>query len=150
MDDGDSRLSWDGWLAACGVTFVEAPSVLFQNYPMVIQQALVGRGVALGWRGLIDDLVDGDPLDRWARGGDGQRVLSTWPVDRRRGRCPDRPACRSCPLTPYGQADGGTAGPPCRSRRYRSTRPPDGLGRSSRANTTISAPVSVYCKALLP
>ena len=29
---------------------------------MVLQQALAGRGVALGWRTLIDDLVDGDAL----------------------------------------------------------------------------------------
>jgi DNA-binding transcriptional LysR family regulator len=36
--------------------------VLFQNYPMVLQQALAGRGVALGWRPLIDDLVDGGAL----------------------------------------------------------------------------------------
>lgn len=86
MDDGDSPwLSWDGWLASCGVTLRRNPGrVLFQNYPMVIQQALVGRGVALGWRGLIDDLVDGDALTivgPEVETGNGYYI--TWPVDRR-------------------------------------------------------------------
>jgi DNA-binding transcriptional LysR family regulator len=28
------------------------------TYPAVVQQALAGRGVALGWRGVIDQYVD--------------------------------------------------------------------------------------------
>ena len=63
MDDGDAPwMAWADWLAAGGVELIATRRVLFQNYPMVIQQALTGRGVALGWRGLIDELVDGGAL----------------------------------------------------------------------------------------
>ena len=64
MDDGDAPwMAWADWLAAGGVELQRQPGrVLFQNYPMVVQQALIGRGVALGWRGLIDELVDGGAL----------------------------------------------------------------------------------------
>lgn len=64
MDDGGAPwMAWSDWLEGGGVDLQRLPGrVLFQNYPMVVQQALVGRGVALGWRGLIDDLVDGGAL----------------------------------------------------------------------------------------
>ena len=64
MDDGDRPwMTWANWLAAFGITLRRQPGrVLFHNYPMVLQQALSGRGVALGWRTLIDDLVAGDAL----------------------------------------------------------------------------------------
>ena len=64
MDDGDHPwMTWADWLAHFGLTLRREPGrVLFQNYPMVLQQALAGRGVALGWRHLIDDLVAGDAL----------------------------------------------------------------------------------------
>ena len=64
MDDGDRPwMTWHDWLGAFGLAFPPQPGrVLFQNYPMVLQQALAGRGVALGWRPLIDDLVDGGAL----------------------------------------------------------------------------------------
>ena len=64
MDDGDRPwMTWPGWLGEFGLTFPPQPGrVLFQNYPMVLQQTLAGRGVALGWRPLIDDLVDGGAL----------------------------------------------------------------------------------------
>ena len=64
MDDGDRPwMTWDNWLASFGITLRRQPGrVLWHNYPMVLQQALAGRGVALGWRPLIDELVDGDAL----------------------------------------------------------------------------------------
>jgi DNA-binding transcriptional LysR family regulator len=64
MDDGDRPwMTWHDWLGSFGLAFPPQPGrVLFQNYPMVLQQALAGRGVALGWRPLIDDLVDGGAL----------------------------------------------------------------------------------------
>lgn len=64
MDDGDRPwMTWHDWFGSFGLTFPPQPGrVLFQNYPMVLQQALAGRGVALGWRPLIDDLVDGGAL----------------------------------------------------------------------------------------
>ena len=64
MDDGDQPwMNWAGWLAQFGITLRREPRrVLLNNYPMVLQQALAGRGVALGWRPLIDDLLAGDAL----------------------------------------------------------------------------------------
>ena len=64
MDDGEHPwMTWSDWLAHFGITLRRQPGrVLFHNYPMVLQQALAGRGIALGWRYLIDDLLAGDAL----------------------------------------------------------------------------------------
>jgi LysR family transcriptional regulator, glycine cleavage system transcriptional activator len=64
MDDGDHPwMTWADWLSNFGITLRRQPGrVLFHNYPMVLQQALAGRGIALGWRYLIDDLVAGHAL----------------------------------------------------------------------------------------
>ncbi len=56
-------MTWRDWLGSFGLELPRHPGrVLFHNYPMVIQQALAGRGVALGWRPLIDDLLEGGAL----------------------------------------------------------------------------------------
>lgn len=83
MDDGDHPwMTWANWLGEFGITLLRQPGrVLFHNYPMVLQQALAGRGVALGWRTLIDDLVAGDALvvvGPEARSKRGYYV--TWPT----------------------------------------------------------------------
>jgi LysR family transcriptional regulator, glycine cleavage system transcriptional activator len=64
MDDGDQPwLSWDGWFSHFGLSLAKQPGrILFNNYPMVLQQAIAGRGVALGWMMLIDDLLADDVL----------------------------------------------------------------------------------------
>ena len=60
MDDGDRPwMSWAQWFNSHKVQFVrQSGRILFNNYPMVLQQAVAGRGVALGWRYLVDDLID--------------------------------------------------------------------------------------------
>jgi DNA-binding transcriptional LysR family regulator len=48
-------LSWRQWLEACGVTSdrkLSGPH--FNSYAITLQAALDGRGIALGWRRLID------------------------------------------------------------------------------------------------
>lgn len=64
MDDGASPwMTWGEWLDAYGIVLHRQPGrVLYNNYPMVLQQAIAGRGVALGWLGLVDDLVDSGVL----------------------------------------------------------------------------------------
>ncbi len=59
MDDGGRPwMSWSQWLSTFGITLRRSPGrVLFHNYPMVLQRALLGYGVALGWRPLIDEYV---------------------------------------------------------------------------------------------
>jgi DNA-binding transcriptional LysR family regulator len=85
MDDGDRPwMTWSGWLATFGMTLRRSPGrVLFHNYPMVLQRALLGHGVALGWRPLIDDYLDGGALvvvGPEARSSRGYYV--TWPSGR--------------------------------------------------------------------
>ena len=64
MDDGDRPwMTWADWLRHFGIALRRSPGrVLFNNFPMVLQQALAGRGIALGWVPLIDDLIAGDAL----------------------------------------------------------------------------------------
>lgn len=64
MDDGDRPwMTWADWLAEFGISLRRQPGrVLFNSYPMVVQTALAGSGVALGWRPLIDDLLQGGAL----------------------------------------------------------------------------------------
>ncbi|WP_170337171.1 LysR family transcriptional regulator [Ruegeria arenilitoris] len=50
--------TWQGWFDALGVTGERKKNYIsFNNYDMVTQAALSGDGVALGWIGLIDDLL---------------------------------------------------------------------------------------------
>lgn len=59
VDDGASPwMSWAEWLAHFNIPLRRQPGrVMFNSYPAVIQQVLAGRGVGLGWRTLVDDLV---------------------------------------------------------------------------------------------
>lgn len=59
MDAGDKPwTTWRGWFQAMGVADAPPPpGVLYNNYPLVLQEVLEGRGVALGWRPLTDHLV---------------------------------------------------------------------------------------------
>ncbi len=51
--------TWQGWFTELGVTGSRSRNyVSFNNYDMVTQAAMAGEGVALGWLGLVDDLLD--------------------------------------------------------------------------------------------
>ena len=86
MDDGDRPwLSWGEWFGRFGLAVARQPGrVVFNNYPVVLQQAVAGRGVALGWRHLVDDLLADGVLERV-----GPEVTSaegyflTWPTGAR-------------------------------------------------------------------
>ena len=57
--DGRPWMSWAMWLDAFGLALAPGRRRLIHNsYPMVIQRALAGGGVALGWRNVIDQLLD--------------------------------------------------------------------------------------------
>ncbi|MGH1487997.1 MAG: LysR substrate-binding domain-containing protein [Acidimicrobiales bacterium] len=60
LDDGERPwMSWSDWLTNFGIALQRQPGrVLFHNYPMVLQRALLGYGVALGWRPLIDEYAE--------------------------------------------------------------------------------------------
>lgn len=56
-------MSWSDWFEAQGEPLgPRAHDLRFNNYQLVLQAALLGQGVALGWRPLIDDLVDSRQL----------------------------------------------------------------------------------------
>ena len=59
MDAADRPwMSWAEWLATFGLTLPSGRRrVLHNAYPAVVQQALAGRGVALGWRGVVDQYL---------------------------------------------------------------------------------------------
>jgi DNA-binding transcriptional LysR family regulator len=51
-------LGWRDWAAACAIDWQPTGAQSwFSTYQIVLQAALAGRGLALGWRGLVDDLV---------------------------------------------------------------------------------------------
>lgn len=64
MDDGDRPwMGWAEWLAHFGITLRRQPGrVLFHNYPMVLQRVLLGYGIGLGWRPLVDEYVEREAL----------------------------------------------------------------------------------------
>jgi DNA-binding transcriptional LysR family regulator len=52
------RLDWSGWLARFGVTPARASKgFAFNDYSIVLQAALEGQGVALGWRHIVAALI---------------------------------------------------------------------------------------------
>ncbi len=52
-------LDWSGWFQALGAGApMTEQRITINNYSLVIQAALAGQGVALGWRPLVDDLLD--------------------------------------------------------------------------------------------
>ncbi|WP_394788124.1 choline sulfate utilization transcriptional regulator [Rhodoferax sp.] len=51
-------LGWEHWFAQHGLAPTdESHDLTLNNYPLVIQAAIAGQGVALGWVPLIDDLL---------------------------------------------------------------------------------------------
>jgi len=59
LDEEDpSWIGWDAWLERMGVGSPPLKRGLrVSNYPMLVQAAVDGQGVALGWRHLVDELI---------------------------------------------------------------------------------------------
>ncbi len=56
-------MAWVDWFKAFDIELPPRRGrVVFNNYPTVLQQAVAGRGIALGWYGLVDELLDTDVL----------------------------------------------------------------------------------------
>lgn len=57
-DDRWTWINWRVWFTENGVDLpAERHSLGMNNYPLVIQAACAGQGLALGWRYLVDDLI---------------------------------------------------------------------------------------------
>ena len=59
LDESSARwLTWASWFAAHGARpTLERPTLLYASYPLLLQAALAGEGVALGWVELVEDLI---------------------------------------------------------------------------------------------
>jgi len=60
-------MDWQDWAAEQGLDGVDGGQSASQNltvgnYPLAIQAAIAGRGVVLGWRPLVDELLQGGQL----------------------------------------------------------------------------------------
>ena len=58
-DDGRPNMTWREWFAEAGDALTPAkPRLVYNAYPTVIQEALAGNGIALGWQHLLSDMVE--------------------------------------------------------------------------------------------
>lgn len=58
-DDGRPNMTWREWFAEAGDALIPAkPRLVYNAYPTVIQEALAGNGIALGWQHLLSDMVE--------------------------------------------------------------------------------------------
>jgi len=76
-------MSWPGWLHSTGADPEDlGPSTSFNTYPLAVQAAVDGLGVALGWGHLVDHLIAAGALvrplgDRQVRSNFGYYLLSS-------------------------------------------------------------------------
>lgn len=51
--------NWKSWSSAMGVQPSEFPvSFRYNNYPLIVEAAIAGQGLCLGWKGLITPFID--------------------------------------------------------------------------------------------
>jgi len=46
--------TWEDWFSASGIDDFEPEYLYFENYVYLLEAAAAGKGIALGWRGLVD------------------------------------------------------------------------------------------------
>ncbi|MCE8021417.1 LysR family transcriptional regulator [Halomonas sp. MCCC 1A11036] len=57
-EQGQSWLDWPSYFEQlAGTSYLESPELTFNNYTLLIQAAIAGQGIAMGWHGLVDDLL---------------------------------------------------------------------------------------------
>ena len=68
IDLADSHWNWINWRLWLGGNNIDQPlgnrNLQLNSYPLVIDAACAGHGVALGWRYLVDDLIANNQLVR--------------------------------------------------------------------------------------
>lgn len=56
---GRPNLTWKEWFAETGTPLdLPKPRLVYNAYPTVVQEALAGNGIALGWQHLLSDMVE--------------------------------------------------------------------------------------------
>ncbi|SDL94691.1 putative choline sulfate-utilization transcription factor [Modicisalibacter muralis] len=62
-DQGQSWLDWPRYFQQqAGIRYPTSSELTFNNYTLLIQAAIAGQGIGMGWRGLVDDLIDSGML----------------------------------------------------------------------------------------
>ncbi|HVJ35362.1 MAG TPA: LysR substrate-binding domain-containing protein [Terriglobia bacterium] len=56
--------TWEAWRTALSAPRLNSRRLRFNNYPLLIQSAIAGQGLALGWRYLVDDALNSGQLIR--------------------------------------------------------------------------------------
>lgn len=58
-DVGRPNMTWKEWFAEAGTPLTPTkPRLVYNAYPTVLQEALAGNGIALGWQHLLSDMVE--------------------------------------------------------------------------------------------
>ena len=62
-DQGQSWLDWPRYFEQlAGIGYEEASELTFNNYTLLIQAAIAGQGIGMGWHGLVDDMLESGML----------------------------------------------------------------------------------------
>lgn len=58
-DQGQSWMDWPGYFQQrAGITHLQSSELIFNNYTLLLQAVIAGQGIGMGWRGLVDDLLE--------------------------------------------------------------------------------------------
>ncbi|REG78205.1 LysR family transcriptional regulator [Marinomonas pollencensis] len=58
-DQDDPRwFNWHNWAELLGIQYSDLPVMFcYNNYPLVVESAVNGHGICLGWQGIIDNFI---------------------------------------------------------------------------------------------
>ncbi|WP_198650069.1 LysR substrate-binding domain-containing protein [Zobellella maritima] len=58
-DQGQSWMNWTGYFQQrAGFNYLESSELTFNNYTLLLQAVIAGQGIGMGWRGLVDSLLE--------------------------------------------------------------------------------------------
>ncbi|MCH4562132.1 LysR substrate-binding domain-containing protein [Halomonas sp. EGI 63088] len=62
-EQGQSWLDWPSYFEQrAGISYLESSELTFNNYTLLIQAAIAGQGIGMGWLGLVDDMLESGML----------------------------------------------------------------------------------------
>jgi LysR family transcriptional regulator, glycine cleavage system transcriptional activator len=86
LEDGQRQwMSWETWFSQNGIRLSRLDTTLMGNhYPLLVQLAIAGEGVVLGWRHMIDPCIREGLLVRACEGSAslGGGYYTVWPSER--------------------------------------------------------------------
>lgn len=93
QENNSQWFDWNSVFRELGITAAPTPGQLrFDNYTLLIQAAIAGQGVAIGWRHLVDNLLEQNwlcrPISHTVTSRLGYYVVQ--PQRKRRGQLVDR------------------------------------------------------------